>query len=101
MSKEKGGISFSLHSRWIDFAAHNTRSSTFVSQTEGEEVGSYGEARQSDGDGGVKFFLNIAVFTLHLLLEAIQELLAMQTRISESLSSLSNWLQVFISPVEL
>lgn len=81
----------------LTFAAHNMCSSSLVSQNEGEEVGSYGKARRSDGDGGVKCYLNIAVFTLHLLLEAIQELLVMQTCISGSLSGL----QVFISPVEL
>lgn len=40
-------------------------------------------------------------FTLHLLSEAIQELLTMQTYILGSLSDLSNRLQVFRSPVEL
>lgn len=54
-----------------------------------------------DGDRAVKFYLNIAVFTLHLLSEAIQELLTMQTYILGSLSDLSNRLQVFRSPVEL
>lgn len=85
----------------LTFITHNTRSSSFVSQNEGEEAGSCGKARRSDDDGGVKFYLNIAMFTFHPVLEAIQELLTMQTCILGSLSGLSNWLQVFVTPVEL
>lgn len=58
----------------VTFAAHNTHLTSFE-----RRMGSCGEARWSDGNEGVKFYQDIAMFTLHLLLEAAQELLATQT----------------------
>lgn len=51
--------------------------------------------------GAIEFYLNIAVFTLHLLSEAIWEVRTMQTYILGSLSDLFNNLQISRSPVEL
>lgn len=59
------------------------------------------ERQGNQMDGEVKVHPKIATVTLHLLVEAVWEWLTMQTPSSGALGSLTNWLQDFLSLVEL